>query len=136
MNCEICKVIQKLGLRKSAHELWLCTDKRMPRCRRRVAIVERTNRRLRKSFASDRVWREPCWTFRRKTGHHRADVFWGRLHSQFREAGRGEFCSDTATKSERQQTTSQETLGLRASVLPWRSLGQPGIKDRKVRYSQ
>jgi hypothetical protein len=27
MNCEICKVIQKLGLPKSAHELWICTDK-------------------------------------------------------------------------------------------------------------
>jgi hypothetical protein len=37
MNCEICKVIQKLGLRKSAHELWLCTDKAMRRRRRRAA---------------------------------------------------------------------------------------------------
>jgi hypothetical protein len=51
MNCEICKVIQKLGLRKSVHKLWLCTDKQMLRRRRRVAIVERTNRRLSKSFA-------------------------------------------------------------------------------------
>jgi hypothetical protein len=34
MNCEIRKVIQKLGLPKSAHELWFCTDKGMPRRRR------------------------------------------------------------------------------------------------------
>jgi hypothetical protein len=47
MNCEICKVIRKLGLLKSAHELWLCTDKQMPCRRRRVAIAERTNRRVR-----------------------------------------------------------------------------------------
>jgi hypothetical protein len=51
MNCEICKVIEKLGLRKSVHKLWLCTDKQMLRSGRRVAIVERTNRRLSKSFA-------------------------------------------------------------------------------------
>jgi hypothetical protein len=46
MNCEICKVIQKLGLRKSAHELWFCTDKAMPRRRRRVAMVARRTRRF------------------------------------------------------------------------------------------
>jgi hypothetical protein len=51
MNCEICKLIQKLGLRKSAHDLWLCIDKQVQRRRRRVTIVERTNRRLSKSFA-------------------------------------------------------------------------------------
>lgn len=51
MNCEICKVIQKLGLPKSAHELWFCTDKVMPRCRRRVAMVQRRNCRLRRVFA-------------------------------------------------------------------------------------
>jgi len=51
MNCEICKLIQKFGLRKSVHTLWLCTDKQMPRRRRRVGIVEQTNRRLSKSFA-------------------------------------------------------------------------------------
>jgi hypothetical protein len=38
MNCEICKVIRKLGLHKSAHELWLCTAKQMPSRRRHVAI--------------------------------------------------------------------------------------------------
>jgi len=38
MNCEICKVIRKLGLRKSAHKLWLCTAKQMPRRRKRVAM--------------------------------------------------------------------------------------------------
>ena len=51
MNCEICKVIQKLGLPKSTHELWLCTNKGMPRRRRRVAMVERRTRRLKKLFA-------------------------------------------------------------------------------------
>jgi hypothetical protein len=51
MNCEICKAIQKLGLPKSAHELWFCTDKGMPHRRRRVAMVQRMNRRLRRGFA-------------------------------------------------------------------------------------
>ena len=51
MNCEICKVIQKLDLRKSAHELWFCIDKAMPHRRRRVAMVERAIRRPRKLFA-------------------------------------------------------------------------------------
>jgi len=55
MNCEICKVIQKLGLPKSAHELWFCTDKVMPRRRRRVAMVQRRNRRLRRGFANYRL---------------------------------------------------------------------------------
>lgn len=42
VSCEICAVIQKLGLRKSTHALWLCTDKQMPRRCRRVAIIGRT----------------------------------------------------------------------------------------------
>ena len=50
MNCEICKVIQKLGLPKSAHELWFCTGKVMPRRRRRVAPAQRSTRRLRRVF--------------------------------------------------------------------------------------
>ena len=55
MNCEICKVIHKLGLPKSAHELWFCTDKGMPRRRRRVAMVQRRNCRLRRGFANYRL---------------------------------------------------------------------------------
>jgi hypothetical protein len=43
VNCEICGVIQKLGLGKSAHELWLCTDKQVSGRGRRVAIVGRMN---------------------------------------------------------------------------------------------
>jgi hypothetical protein len=31
MDCEICKLIKKLGLRKSAHELWFCVAKKAPR---------------------------------------------------------------------------------------------------------
>jgi hypothetical protein len=51
MNCEICKVIQKLGLPKSTHELWLCTSKGVPRRRSRVAMVEQRTRRLQHLFA-------------------------------------------------------------------------------------
>jgi hypothetical protein len=51
MKCEICRLIQKLGLGKSAHELWLCTDKQLPRRGRRVAVVDRMGRRASKSFA-------------------------------------------------------------------------------------
>jgi len=27
MNCEICRTIERLGLEKSAHDLWYCADK-------------------------------------------------------------------------------------------------------------
>ena len=26
MNCEVCKVIEKLGLDMSAHDMWFCVD--------------------------------------------------------------------------------------------------------------
>jgi hypothetical protein len=29
-NCEICKVITKLGLPRAVHDLWFCTDKQLP----------------------------------------------------------------------------------------------------------
>ncbi len=31
MDCEICKVIKKLGLSDSAHELWFCVAKKVRR---------------------------------------------------------------------------------------------------------
>ena len=43
MNHEICNVIQQLGLPKSAHELWFCTDKPMPHCRTLAVFSPRTS---------------------------------------------------------------------------------------------
>ena len=74
MNYEICKIIQTLGLRKSVHKLWLCTAKQMPRRRRRLAIVERTNRRLANHLHKTESGESHCGTFWRKPGDHCADL--------------------------------------------------------------
>lgn len=51
MSCEICALIKKLGLRESAHELWLCVAKESPSTRKRVSTPVQRNCHVTRSVA-------------------------------------------------------------------------------------